>query len=215
MIKVLIVDDEPLVCAGISSMLRYDDSEIEILGSAHNGQEAEDMIRLMRPEIVITDIKMPVMSGLDLVDSSAKRYGRIPLFIILTSFDDFEYARRALQTRVVDYLIKLELTQETLRNSIEKAIKILSEHRRLESHGWESRIGGAQFHKERFFLMLYNNLFETKDQYYELQKEAAVDFAPGPFVAAICELTTPVGDAATNNDMTKLFDNTKIGRAHV
>jgi len=66
MYQLLIVDDEPLVQAGIRSMLNWNELNIEICGTAMNGQAALRIIEEKSPEIVITDIKMPVMSGLDL-----------------------------------------------------------------------------------------------------------------------------------------------------
>ena len=66
MINLLIADDEPLVQAGIKSMINWEEYGIHIVGTAANGAIAYDMIQEYKPEIVITDIKMPVMSGLEL-----------------------------------------------------------------------------------------------------------------------------------------------------
>ena len=85
MYQLLIVDDEPLVQAGIRSMLNWNELNIEICGTAMNGQAALRIIEEKSPEIVITDIKMPVMSGLDLAKVCRERYGEnCPYFIILT-----------------------------------------------------------------------------------------------------------------------------------
>ena len=208
MIKLLIVDDEPLVCVGLNSMLKWEDLGIEVIGSAHNGQDAENMIALSKPDLVIADIKMPVMNGLELVERCAARYGRIPLFILLTSYEDFDYARRALQYGVVDYLIKIELTPESLQTSVEKALSILEKTRRIESIEQESPVASTKFLTERFFLMLYNNLFESEQQYLELKEAAGIDFSSAPFVAAICELTEPSGSDAPGDKSEQLFENT-------
>ena len=109
MIKLLIVDDEPLVQIGIKSMLRWDELGIEVCGTAMNGKAALEMIRQYRPDIVITDIKMPVMNGLELVKICRDEFGPIPLFIILTSFEEFSLIKEAMSYQAVDYLIKLEL----------------------------------------------------------------------------------------------------------
>lgn len=108
MIKLLIVDDEPLVQIGIKSMLRWDELGIEVCGTAMNGKAALEMIRQYRPDIVITDIKMPVMNGLELVKICRDEFGPIPLFIILTSFEEFSLIKEAMSYQAVDYLIKLE-----------------------------------------------------------------------------------------------------------
>ena len=89
MIKLLIADDEPLVQVGIKSMLNWADFGIEVCGTAMNGQAALDMIREYSPELVITDIKMPLMNGLELARICREEMGSIPLFIILTSYEEF------------------------------------------------------------------------------------------------------------------------------
>jgi len=97
MYQLLIVDDEPLVQAGIRSMLNWNEMNIEICGTAMNGQAALKIIEEKSTDIVITDIKMPVMNGLELAKTCRERYGdNCPYFIILTSYEDFQMARDAL-----------------------------------------------------------------------------------------------------------------------
>ena len=106
MYQLLIVDDEPLVQAGIRSMLNWNEMNIEICGTAMNGQAALKIIEEKSTDIVITDIKMPVMNGLDLAKTCRERYGdNCPYFIILTSYEDFQMARDALSYQVSDYLV--------------------------------------------------------------------------------------------------------------
>lgn len=76
MYQLLIVDDEPLVQAGIRSMLNWNEMNIDICGTAMNGQAALKIIEETSPDIVITDIKMPVMSGLELAKVCRERYGK-------------------------------------------------------------------------------------------------------------------------------------------
>ena len=105
MYQLLIVDDEPLVQAGIRSMLNWAEQDIEICGTAMNGQAALKIIEVKSPDIIITDIKMPVMSGLELIKICRERYGQTrPHFIILTSYEDFHMAKEALTL----YLNELE-----------------------------------------------------------------------------------------------------------
>ena len=80
MIKILIADDEPLVQIGIKSMINWEEFGIEVCGAAMNGQAALKMIEEYAPELVITDIKMPIMNGLELAKKCRNTYGPIPLF---------------------------------------------------------------------------------------------------------------------------------------
>jgi len=75
MVKLLIADDEPLVCVGLRSMLKWEELGIEVIGTARNGRQAAEMIEKLSPEIVITDIKMPLMTGLELAEECAQKYG--------------------------------------------------------------------------------------------------------------------------------------------
>ena len=72
MINILIADDEPLVQAGIKSMIDWEAHDMNIVGTATNGAAAYEMIKEYAPEIVITDIRMPVMSGLELAGKCYK-----------------------------------------------------------------------------------------------------------------------------------------------
>ena len=73
MIKVLIADDEPLVQAGIKSMINWSDLDMSIVGTASNGAIAYNMIQEFNPDIIISDIKMPVMSGLELAKNAVTK----------------------------------------------------------------------------------------------------------------------------------------------
>lgn len=97
--QILIVDDEPLVQVGLKSMLSREFEEIEILGTASNGRDALAMIEERRPDIVIADIKMPIMTGLELIRESEKRFGAVPAFIMLTAYEDFHMVRQALASQ--------------------------------------------------------------------------------------------------------------------
>lgn len=130
-IKVLLVDDEPIISIGIRSLLDWDRMNIELLTNARNGVEALDVIEKENPDIVMTDIKMPLMDGLELAEESKKRFGEFPLFIFLTNYDEFGYVRNALKLQAVDYLIKFEINEESLTHTLENAISLLEDRHKL------------------------------------------------------------------------------------
>ena len=126
--KILIVDDEPLVQIGLKTMIDRDMPDFEIAGTASNGRDAFRLIDELSPDIVISDIKMPLMSGLELLESSRKDYGPVPVFIMLTAYEDFKMARRALSSEAVDYLVKIELSTDNLRVALDRATHRIQEH---------------------------------------------------------------------------------------
>lgn len=192
MIKLLIVDDEPLVQAGIKSMIHWEDFGIHIAGVASNGQAAYQMIRENDIEIVITDIKMPIMTGLELARKCQEEGNALPVFIMLTGYEDFHYAKEALSYRAVDYLIKLELTPEMLAQSVKRAISRVAE---LQKNSAAPVFPSGNLLKEQFFTRLIFNLFESAQQFWSQSQNLKIDFNYNSFAAGyvklnICKLNT-------------------------
>lgn len=129
--SLLIVDDEPLSQVGIRSMLDWEALDVAIVGTAPNGERAFESIVKLSPDIVIADVRMPLLDGPGLVERCrAELAGEGPEFIMLSGYADFEAARRSMRGGAVDYLVKLELDEASLRASVEKAKAAVLERRR-------------------------------------------------------------------------------------
>lgn len=133
MIKVLIVDDEKPARELIRSIIDWQELGFEICGEAKNGREALELYYMFEPDIIITDIQMPIMNGLDLI-KEIRETDADQRFIVLSCYEDFSYAREAFLMNVEDYLIKDLLKKEELiqlllsiADSKEKASKIFLE----------------------------------------------------------------------------------------
>ena len=207
MIKMLIADDEPLVCVGIQSMLQWDKYGIEIVGTARNGQVAEEMIEQLRPDIVISDIKMPVKTGLELAEKCVEKYGRIPLFIFLTSYEEFEFVKKAMHLQVVDYLIKPELSSETLAIAVKKAINIIERYNKISGDIQDSQISIPVL-REKFFIQLYNNLFDNNEQYERQKKDLGIKFTASSYIAAYCEINKDEASNVADDSLISLYTGT-------
>ena len=105
MYQVMIVDDEPTSLGHIRTILEKKCADYEILATAENGAEALEKIQKQQPDIVISDIKMPVMDGIELVSRIKKEYPEV-LSVIVSGYQDFDYAKSAIQSSVCDYLLK-------------------------------------------------------------------------------------------------------------
>jgi len=106
MIKVLIVDDEPFIRQGLHILIDWEQYGFEICGQASNGLQALQIIEETCPDLIIADIKMPEMDGIELVKSVYKQYGNEIKFVILSGFYEFEYAKQAIKYHVNDYILK-------------------------------------------------------------------------------------------------------------
>lgn len=131
MYRVMIVDDEPLILAGISSLLDWEKHGCEIASKVTNGRQALVEFEKQQPDIVITDIKMPAMSGIEFI-RQAREQGFDAAFILLTNLEEFGLAKEAMSLGVIDYLVKLELTAEALAGSLKNAISYCENHRRIQ-----------------------------------------------------------------------------------
>lgn len=170
MYKILIVDDEPLVQVGIKSMLNCQALGLEICGVAANGEAALELIENTSPDIVICDIKMPIMSGLELIKVCCERYGfRKPVFIFLTSYEEFAMAKEALTYQASDYLIKLELTPAVLDEAIKRAIDRIPAKPSAPSAAPASDTEQLHY-DEKFYIRLLQNMFDSPEQ-LKLQSE--------------------------------------------
>lgn len=105
MIKVIIVDDEDIIREGISNYIDWKSLELELVGQASNGKEAAELVRAAEPEIIITDVKMPMMTGIELL-ALAKEIRPDCIVIMISSYDQFEYAQQSLNLGAYAYLLK-------------------------------------------------------------------------------------------------------------
>ena len=104
LVRVLVVDDQQLVRDGIASLLRVQDG-ISVVGTATNGQEALEQAMALRPDVILMDVRMPVMNG---VEATIQILREVPscCILMLTTFDDEEYVRDALRAGARGYLLK-------------------------------------------------------------------------------------------------------------
>ena len=135
MYRVMIVDDEPLILAGIASLLDWKEYGCEISGKAANGQQALKLMEEQKPDIVITDIKMPGMDGIGFMKAVKERGWDDVIFILLTNLEEFSLARQALSLGAVEYLVKMELTEEKLADSLRLAMERREMKRKAEAAG--------------------------------------------------------------------------------
>lgn len=121
MLKLIIADDERMIRESISNIIDWNSLGIELIGSCGDGIEAYNMILDESPDIVLTDIRMPGISGLELVERISQTDMDIQ-FILLSGFGEFEYAKQAMKYRVHHYLLKPS-NEEQIIESIRDVIK--------------------------------------------------------------------------------------------
>ncbi len=133
MIRVLIVDDDSIARTNLKTLIDWGKHSYEISGEAVNGSNAIQEIEASRPDIVITDMSMPVMDGVALIEYLERNYHGIKV-IALSGYDDFNYVRQSMKRGTIDYLLKHRLGPELLLGTLENARKAIMEDREVDRH---------------------------------------------------------------------------------
>lgn len=130
--KVVVVDDEIMAVKAICRILEKDCPEFEVVGTAGNGKEALELIGEIVPDLVLTDVEMPLMSGLELVHHISVKMPEL-CFVIISGYQDFEYARDAFRSGVLDYLTKPIVPSQMLRTmkNVEEKLKRIYYDRKI------------------------------------------------------------------------------------
>ncbi len=105
MLKIFLVEDEKLIREGIKNGISWEEEGYEFVGDASDGELAYPMIQKLQPDILITDIRMPFMNGLELSQLVKREFPNIKI-IILSGYNEFDYAKQAIQIGITDYLLK-------------------------------------------------------------------------------------------------------------
>lgn len=171
MLKIFLVEDECIMREGLRDNMPWQQYGYAFVGEASDGEMALPLIRKTRPDVLITDIKMPFMDGLMLSRIVSKEFPAMKI-IILSGYDDFEYARQAIQIGVEQYILK-PVTRENMKKVlIEIKEKIESEREKklyLEQFNREMQ-EYEQMAQRRFFEKVFSGQFPVQDIYAEMEK---------------------------------------------
>ena len=105
MYSILLADDEEEVRKGIIRKIDWENLGFQVVGDAENGEEALEKIEQLKPDVVMTDIRMPYMDGLTLSKRIRQKYPSTKI-LIFSGYDDFEYAQQAIKLNVTEYILK-------------------------------------------------------------------------------------------------------------
>lgn len=132
MFRVLIVDDEPVIRKGITSFIDWEKEGIMVDDQYANGAEALSALEKQPYDILITDIKMPLLGGIELTKKALELYPWLKV-ILISNYSDFEYVKEGLKLGAVDYLLKLTLKKDDLLAVLRRCITMLKEERKKDS----------------------------------------------------------------------------------
>lgn len=132
MYKVLIVDDEPIVREGLEWIIEWEKYNYQIIGTAENGKEGLEKIRLLNPDLVVTDIRMPEINGIEMI-RQARKEGADCECIILSGYSDFSYAQEAIELGMLSYLLK-PIDEDELIHALKKISSEINKKKQIEEY---------------------------------------------------------------------------------
>ncbi len=192
MIKVLIADDEEKVCTLIYKLVNWKDFDMEVVATAYNGIDALERIEELKPDLVITDIRMPGHDGIELI-AKTKEINDAIEFIIISGYRHFEYAQSAIRYGVSDYLLKpikkeeLTATLERIRLHCLSRAEQLSAQEQLRLRIKDDT--GKQ--REQLFVDFLLDSGEAKASIEDLNQRYCFKFVKGIFQLAAIKLDCP------------------------
>lgn len=145
MLKVVVVEDEELLRMGLTNFFDWGAYGFELVGEAGNGLKGLEIVREKRPDLVITDIKMPHMSGIEMAETLMQEMPDLQILII-SGYDDFEYAKRAIKAGVAEYILK-PIKMDNLKEAIAGIQKKLNEREKAKREIEQLKHSHAQSRK--------------------------------------------------------------------
>ena len=168
MLKIFLVEDEIVMREGIKKNIDWEKEGFEFAGEASDGELAYPMIQKIRPDILLTDIKMPFMDGLELSRLVRQELPETRI-IVLSGYDDFEYARESISIGVTDYLVK-PFSASVLLEAVKKVGRLVEEEKRQRMYLQtfeKERLENTQLARQKFF----HSMVSGKKPVSELLKE--------------------------------------------
>ncbi|MFE5320029.1 response regulator [Paenibacillus sp. NPDC056579] len=153
MYRVLLVDDEPIARIGLRTTFDWEENGFQLIGEASNGQKAMPWIERNEVDILITDIAMPVMDGLELMRAAREHCSRIKV-VLLSCHNDFEYVREGIRLGASDYLLKPTLETADLKNVLDKLKEQITEERKKQEHYQRQELNGKRLEMEKALIKL-------------------------------------------------------------
>ncbi|HEY5587022.1 MAG TPA: response regulator [Ruminiclostridium sp.] len=197
MIRVVVVDDEPPILNTVAKMIEQSNENFEIVGKALNGEDALQLILSLKPDVVFTDIKMPVMDGLALIEN-LNTLDPIPVSVILSGYAEFEYARKALQYGIFDYLMK-PINLDILENLLNKIYENLYQKKMSSEIKFLGKISRHPVvtNQDQFHLQ--------KSDMFTFDKYICFLFCVGSYCSYHSSLFTPGQEFFAKNNLEALF----------
>ena len=199
LLKVLIVDDELMVRVGLSATIQWEQYGFQVIGACENGRQAISEINRCLPDVIFTDLKMPVMDGFELIRYIRENHFNTKI-IVLSCLDEVEAVKNAMKMGADDYILKLSLSADGLKKLLGQLKEtIVQDKSRTGSEAKSSEKSPEK--KQQFYSQILKNGIRSQ------QEELFLQYSPGArscsqFVVCCCVMDTAVAPETEGRDVT-------------
>ena len=183
MFTILLVDDDAVFRTQMKSRINWEEEGFVIVSEAHNGKEAIEMIETCKPDIIITDISMPVINGIELIDYVSEFHKEIQI-IALSAYNDFDYVRDSLKGGALDYLLKNELSNEYLLKILRAAASRLAEK---NVQGSIRPVLNREKSIQEFLILLISGCINSREEILASLRELGLEMLAKGLIVAVME----------------------------
>ena len=171
--KLVIADDELLIAKGLAGMEDWEELDVEIAGVAYDGEQLKKLIEFADPDIVVTDIVMPYITGLELLRWNNEKGGKAK-FIFVSAYQEFDYAQEALKNGAVDYLAK-PVSRKDLEKAVRNAIGLIQKQNMVEIFSeekdefqklFEEINSGRRYENEELYKVFQSENINLKNSFF-------------------------------------------------
>ncbi|WP_027628518.1 response regulator [Ruminiclostridium cellobioparum] len=189
MIKIMIVDDEYVIRQGIITSIDWEALGMTVAGEAANGREAYEKALDLKPDIIVTDVKMPIMDGLELIKLLRETMPRVRV-VIISGYDEFQYAREALRLGVGEYLLKPIGAEELIKIMMKQCDEIIKESSEMDRETKIKNIftENLYYMQEKFITSVVKGEYGDWANFSDKSRELNLDMSGKDYQAVIMEI---------------------------
>lgn len=200
MFRLLIVDDEYYVRVGIKSAIDWSEIGVEVVGEAADGEEALEMAFSSRPDIILTDVRMPFMDGLTLMEQLRSKMPECG-FIVLSGHNEFEYARQAIRQGAFAYLLK-PIDRQELKDTVFAAMRKMQDNRNAREY--YDVLSGEYFElQQRFLQNLLQGGLVSADRIVSRLEELHLPVITRPYIVTMLCRNDSEGSGNAQEELVK------------
>lgn len=176
MYRVVIIDDEPIIVEGLSRSVQWSKWDCEVVATANDGLEGQEIIRKTKPHMIFSDIAMPGLDGLKMVAAIKSEFENVEISI-LTGYRDFDYAQEAIRLGVTRFLLK-----PSNMNEIEEAVETMVRHLKKKNILGEEPLAASQKEESPASSFIVKNALRYIEEHYD-QKLTLFEVAEKTYVS--------------------------------